>query len=102
MKDIIGGLNIIEDETKVWQSQSPLVETQQDDQLELQITLQEVINMIDITVPEKTMATHGNLEETMATHGSPEETMADENLQWFDLGSLELRFIIKGAVVRLN
>ena len=35
----------------VWQNQSPLVETQQDDQPELQITLQEVIDMINITAP---------------------------------------------------
>ena len=48
----------------MWQSQSLLVETQQDDQPELQITLQEVIDMIDITAHE--------------------ETMADEDLQWFD------------------
>ncbi len=65
----------------MWQSQSLLIETQQDDQPELQITLQEVIDMIDITAPEKTMATHGSLEETMATHGSPEETMAANELQ---------------------
>src|SRR6266545_1869934 len=88
----------------VWQSQSLSVETQQDDQPELQITLQEVIDMIDITAPEETMATVGNHEETMATDGSHEETlatvgnheetlatvgnheetMADEDLQWFD------------------
>jgi len=49
-------------------------ETQQDDQPELQITLQEVIDMIDITAPK----------ETMADDGRPEETMADEDLQWFD------------------
>ncbi len=57
---------------------------QQDDQSELQVTLQEVIDMIDITAFEETMATHGNLEETMATHGNLEETMADEDLQLFD------------------
>ncbi len=95
MKDIIGGLNIIEDETKVWQSQSPLVETQQDDQLELQITLQEVINMIDITVPEKTMATHGNLEETMATHGNLEETMATHGNPEETMATLRRRWQMK-------
>ena len=78
----------------VWQSQSSWIEAQQDDQLELQITLQEVIDMIDISAqeetmadhgrPEKTMVDHGEPEETMADHGRPEETMADEDLQWFD------------------
>ena len=88
----------------MWQSQSLLVETQQDDQPELQITLQEVIDMINITAPEETLATVGNYEETLATVGSPEktlatvgsheetlttigsheETMADEDLQWSD------------------
>jgi len=58
----------------LWQSQSSLIETQQDDQLELQITLQEVIDMIDITATEK----------TMAAHGSSEETIAADELQWFD------------------
>ena len=58
----------------MWPSQSPLIETQQDDQSELQITLQEVIDMINITAHEK----------TMATDGSYKETMADEDLQWFD------------------
>jgi len=51
-----------------------LIETQQDDQPKLQITLQEVIDMIDITASEEMMATHGSLEKTLA---------ADE-LQWFD------------------
>ena len=97
------GFNLVEEEN-IWQSQSPLVETQPGDQPELQITLQEVIDMIDITAPEETMATVGNHEETMATDGSHEETlatvgnheetlatvgnheetMADEDLQWFD------------------
>ncbi len=78
----------------MWQSQSPLVETQQGDQPELQITLQEVIDMINITAQEETIATDGSHEETMATDdsheetmatdGSHEETMATEDLQWFD------------------
>ena len=78
----------------MWPSQSSVIETQQDDQSELQITLQEVINMINITVPEETMAAHGNPKETMAVHGSSEktmaaygsleETMAADKLQWFD------------------
>ena len=64
----------------MWQSQSPSVETQQNDQPELQITLQEVIDMIDITAYEEMMATDGNHEETIATNGNHEETMADEDL----------------------
>ncbi len=76
-------LNPVEGEN-IWQSQSLLVETQQGDQPELQITLQEVIDMIDITAPEETMATDGSHEETIATDGNHEETMADEDLQWFD------------------
>src|SRR6266540_1855960 len=55
-------LNPVEGEN-MWQNQSPLVETQQDDQPELQITLQEVINTIDITVHEETMATDSSHEE---------------------------------------
>src|SRR6266511_1613321 len=86
-------LNPVEGEN-MWQSQSLLIETQQDDQLELQITLQEVINMIDITASEETMAADGSPKETMvadaspkdmmAADGSPKELIADENLQWFD------------------
>src|SRR6266498_2305443 len=44
-------LNPVEGEN-MWRSQSPSVETQQNDQSELQITLQEVIDMIDITAHE--------------------------------------------------
>src|SRR6266542_2119456 len=68
-------LNPVEGEN-MWQSPSLLVETQQDDQSELQITLQEVIDMIDITVPEETLATVGSHEETLASVGSHEETLA--------------------------
>ncbi len=64
----------------VWQSQSLSVETRQNDQPELQITLQEVIDMIDITAPEETLASNGSHEETMAHDGNHEETMADEDL----------------------
>src|SRR6266540_505199 len=68
-------LNPVEGEN-MWQSQSPLIETQQDDQPELQITLQEVIDMIDNTTPEEMMAADGSPKETMAADGSPKETMA--------------------------
>src|SRR6266498_5234595 len=70
-------LNPVEGEN-IWQSQSPSVETQQNDQPELQITLQEVINMIDITAHEETMAHDGSHEETMAHDGSHEEMMAHD------------------------
>ncbi len=68
----------------MWQSQSSRIETQQNDQLELQITLQEVIDMIDITIQEEIIADYGRLEEMIADHGRLEETMADDELQWFD------------------
>ena len=51
----------------MWQSQSPRNETQQDDQSALQITLQEVIDMIDTTAPEEMMVSNGSHEETMAS-----------------------------------
>ncbi len=74
MKMVRYSLNII----YMWQSQSPSVETQQNDQPELQITLQEVIDMIDITAHEETMAHDGSHEETMAHDGSHEEMMAHD------------------------
>jgi len=37
----------------LWQNQSPPFETQQDDRQELQITLQEVIDMINLPINEK-------------------------------------------------
>src|SRR6266540_2472032 len=84
-------LNPVEGEN-IWQSQSPSVETQKNDQPELQITLQEVIDMIDITAHKETMAhegsheemmTHdGRYEETMAHDGSHEETMAHDGTRW--------------------
>ncbi len=64
-------------QSHVWLSQSPRIEVQQNDQLELQITLQEVIDMINITAQEETIADNGRPEETMADHGRPEETIAD-------------------------
>ncbi len=52
---------------------------QQNDQPELQITLQEVIDMIDITAHEETMAHDGSHEETMAHDSSHEEMMAHDD-----------------------
>ena len=65
----------------VWPNQSSLIEAQQSDQLVLQITLQEVIDMIDTTAHEETIAFNGSHEETMASNGSHEETMASNDLQ---------------------
>ena len=74
----------------MWQSQSPLVETQQGDQSELQITLQEVIDMINITAQEETIADNGRPEETMADHGRPEEMMADHGKSEETIADYEL------------
>src|SRR6266542_384257 len=106
-------LNPVEGEN-MWQDQSSLIEAQQSDQLELQITLQEAIDMINSTTHEETRGddvrheemrgddvrheeTRGNdvrHEETMTdevrheeTRGDDvrhEETMTDEVQQWFD------------------
>ena len=61
----------------MWQSQSLRIEAQQVDQPELQITLQEVIDMINSTAQEETIVDHGRPEETMVDHGRPEEMMVD-------------------------
>ncbi len=65
----------------MWQSQYLTVEAQQDDRSDLQITLQEVIDMIDITAHEETMPDNVRHEETMPADVRHEETMADEDLQ---------------------
>ena len=66
-------LNPVEGEN-MWYDQSSLTEAQQNDQPELQITLQEVISMIDSTAHE----------ETRGDDVRYEETMTDEMQQWFD------------------
>src|SRR6266540_2762098 len=96
-------LNPVEGEN-MWNNQSSITEAQQSDQPELQITLQEVIGMIDNTAPEETMTDDVRpeetmtddvrpeetmtddvrLEETMTDDVRPEETMTDEMQQWFD------------------
>ena len=58
----------------MWHDQSSLTEAQQSDQPELQITLQEVISMIDSTAHE----------ETIGDDVRHEETMTNEMQQWFD------------------
>src|SRR6266511_3790701 len=92
------------DEENMWNDQSSLIEAQQDDQPELQITLQEVISMIDSTAHEETRGDDVRHEETRGddvrheetrgddvrheeTRGDDvrlEETMTDEMQQWFD------------------
>ncbi len=66
-------LNPVEGEN-MWNNQSSSTEAQQSDQPELQITLQEVISMIDSTAHE----------ETIGDDVRREETMTDEMQQWFD------------------
>src|SRR6266498_1441197 len=78
----------------MWHDQSSLTEAQQSDQPELQITLQEVIGMIDSTAHEETIGddvrheeTIGDdvrHEETIEDDVRHEETMTDEMQQWFD------------------
>src|SRR6266545_525976 len=86
-------LNPVEGEN-MWHKQSSLIDAQQNDQPELQITLQEVIGMIDSTAPEETRGddvrpeeTRGDNvrpEETRGDNVRPEETRTDEMQQWFD------------------
>ena len=64
--------------------QSSLTEAQQNDQPELQITLQEVISMIDSTAHEETIGDDVRHEETIGDDVRHEETMTDEMQQWFD------------------
>jgi len=62
---------------KLWHDQSSLIEAQQNDQPELQITLQEVIGMIDSTAHKETMSDMRRREETMSDMRRREETMSD-------------------------
>ncbi len=76
-------LNPVEGEN-MWHDQSSLIEAQQNDQPELQITLQEVIGMIDSTAHEETRGDDVRHEETRGDDVRHEETMTDEMQQWFD------------------
>src|SRR6266498_1934264 len=86
-------LNPVEGEN-MWHDQSSVIDAQQNDQPELQITLQEVIGMIDSTASEETRGDDVRSEETRGddvrpeeTRGDdvrPEETLTDEMQQWFD------------------
>ena len=62
----------------LWKDQSSLIEAQQSDQPELQITLQEVIGMIDSTAHEETIRDDVRRKETMSEDVRREETMTDE------------------------
>ncbi len=88
----------------MWYNSSSSIEAQQSDQPEVQITLQEVIDMIDRTAQEETRGddvrheeTRGDdvrheetlgddvrHEETLGDDVRHEETMTDEVQQWFD------------------
>src|SRR6266542_4361530 len=76
-------LNPVEGEN-MWQGQSSSIEAQQGDQPVLQITLQEVISMIDSTAHEETIGDDVRHEETIGDDVRHEETMTDEMQQWFD------------------
>src|SRR6266498_2880738 len=86
-------LNPVEGEN-MWHNQSSVIEAQQSDQPELQITLQEVIGMIDSTAHKETIGDdvrHEEMrgddvrhEETIGDDVRREETMTDEMQQWFD------------------
>ncbi len=68
----------------MWHDQSSLIKAQQNDQPELQITLQEVIGMIDSTAHEETRGDDVRHEEMRGDDVRHEETMTDEMQQWFD------------------
>src|SRR6266508_4301430 len=76
-------LNPVEGEN-MWQDQSSLIEAQQSKQPELQITLQEVISMIDSTAHEEMRGDDVRHEETRGDDVRHEETMTDEMQQWVD------------------
>src|SRR6266542_1343234 len=76
-------LNPVEGEN-MWHNQIPSIEAQQSDPLVLQITLQEVISMIDSTAQKETIGDDVRHEETIGDDVRREEMMMDEMQQWFD------------------
>src|SRR6266542_6454716 len=70
-------LNPVEGEN-MWSNQSSSIEAQQNDQPVLQITLQEVIDMIDTTAHEETIGDDVRREETMGDDIRHEETIGDD------------------------
>src|SRR6266542_4124601 len=69
-------LNPVEREN-MWSNQSSSIEAQQSDQPVLQITLQEVISMIDSTAHEETIGDDVRHEETIGDDVRHEETRGD-------------------------
>src|SRR6266498_2572302 len=69
-------LNPVEGEN-MWHNQSSSIEAQQSNQPVLQITVQEVIDMIDSTAHEETRGDDVRREETMSDMRRREETMSD-------------------------
>ncbi len=65
-------------ESSMWQSQSLLTEAQQNDQPVLQITLQEVINMIDITAHKEMIGDDVRREEMIGDDVRHEEMIGDD------------------------
>src|SRR6266498_1125645 len=80
---ILTELNPVEGEN-MWHNQSSSMEAQQSDQPVLQITLQEVIGMIDSTAQKETIGDDVRHEEMIGDDVKHEETMTDEMQQWFD------------------
>src|SRR6266498_2022095 len=80
---ILTELNLVEGEN-MWHNQSSSREAQQSDQPVLQITLQEVIGMIDSTAQKETIGDDVRHEEMIGDDVKHEETMTDEMQQWFD------------------
>ena len=78
-------LNPVEGEN-MWHNQSSSIEAQQSNQPVLQITVQEVIDMIDSTAHEETRGDDVRREETMSDMRRREETMSDmrrrEETKW--------------------
>src|SRR6266542_1959843 len=70
-------LNPVEGEN-MWYDQSSLIEAQQDDQLELQITLQEVIGMINSIAHEETIGDDVRHEETIGDDVRHEEMIGND------------------------
>src|SRR6266545_4860186 len=70
-------LNPVEGEN-MWQDQSLSTEAQQSNQPELQITLQEVISMINSTAHEETIGDDVRQEETIGDDVRREETIGDD------------------------
>ena len=62
----------------MWHNQSSSIEAQQSNQPVLQITVQEVIDMIDSTAYEETRGDDVRHEETMSEDVRHEETMSED------------------------